>query len=303
MFKTSTLYTRLKAQDVPCQKLVAMSEYTTMRVGGIASVVAFVRSAEELITAVQEAKSHQVRFTVIGNGSNVVFSDEGFNGLVIITSGMKKHFIEDTVIKADCGASITRLAAEAQREGLSGLEFAYGIPGTVGGGVYMNAGAYGGSLSDVVISSICFDTANDTIRKIDLAEHEFTYRHSIYTKNPNLVILAAMLQLERRGTPDEIAAKMNEHIRARKEKQPLEFPSAGSVFNRPVGYYAGELIEKSGLKGYRIGGAEVSDKHAGFIINRGGATASDVKHLVEHIKATVYQNYSVELDCEIKFIE
>ena len=302
MFKTSTLYTRLKAQDIPCRELVAMSGYTTMQVGGIASVVAFVRSVEELITAVHEAKNNRIRFTIIGNGSNVVFSDEGFNGLVIVTSGMKKYSVEDTIIKADCGTSLTRLASEAQRAGLSGLEFAYGIPGTVGGGVYMNAGAYGGSLSDVVVSSICFDTANDTIRKVDLAEHEFTYRHSIYTKNPNLVILAAMLRLER-GNPDEIAAKMNEHLRARKEKQPLEFPSAGSVFKRPVGYYAGELIEKSGLKGHRIGGAEVSEKHAGFIINRGGATANDVKRLVEHIKTTVYHNYLVELDCEIKFIE
>ena len=156
-------------------------------------------------------------------------------------------------------------------------------------------------MSDVVVSSICLDTQNDTIRKIDLDEHEFAYRHSIYTKNPHLVILAAMLKLDP-GNPAEIAAQMNEHIRSRKEKQPLEFPSAGSVFKRPVGYYAGELIEKSGLKGYRIGGAEVSQKHAGFIVNRGGATASDVLHLVEHIKNTVYRNYEIELDSEIRYI-
>lgn len=297
----STLYTKLVEQGIPCLQSVSMAEYTTMRVGGIASLVSAVTSAEQLIKAVRMAQEQNERFAVIGNGSNVVFSDDGFSGLVIVTTGMKSFSIENTIIKADCGASVTRLAAEAQRAGLSGLEFAYGIPGTVGGGVYMNAGAYGGSLSDVVISSICFDTEKQTIRKIDLEEHEFSYRHSIYTKNSNLVILAAMLELTH-GDKNEIAEQMNGHLRSRKEKQPLEFPSAGSVFKRPLGYYAGELIEKSGLKGYRIGGAEVSEKHAGFIVNRGGASADDVKRLVEHIKHTVYQNYGVELDCEIKFI-
>jgi UDP-N-acetylmuramate dehydrogenase len=297
----STLYTKLVEQGIPCLQSVSMAEYTTMRVGGMASLLSAVTSAEQLIKAVRMAQEHNVRFAVIGNGSNVVFSDDGFSGLVIVTTGMKSFSIENTVIKADCGVSVTRLATEAQRAGLSGLEFAYGIPGTVGGGVYMNAGAYGGSLSDVVVSSICFDTEKQTIRKIDLEEHEFSYRHSIYTQNSNLVILAAMLELTH-GDKNEIAEQMNAHLRSRKEKQPLELPSAGSVFKRPIGYYAGELIEKSGLKGYRIGGAEVSEKHAGFIVNRGGATADDVKRLVEHIKHTVYQNYGVELDCEIKFI-
>lgn len=301
MINDSTLYTKLVEQGIPCLQSVSMAEYTTMRVGGMASLLSAVTSAEQLIKAVRMAQEHNVRFAVIGNGSNVVFSDDGFSGLVIVTTGMKSFSIENTVIKADCGVSVTRLAAEAQRAGLSGLEFAYGIPGTVGGGVYMNAGAYGGSLSDVVVSSICFDTEKQTIRKIDLEEHEFSYRHSIYTQNSNLVILAAMLELTH-GDKNEIAEQMNAHLRSRKEKQPLELPSAGSVFKRPIGYYAGELIEKSGLKGYRIGGAEVSEKHAGFIVNRGGATADDVKRLVEHIKHTVYQNYGVELDCEIKFI-
>ena len=301
MFKTSALYTRLTEQGISCEKSVSLSEYTTIRIGGIASLVAFVSSAEQLIKSVQEAQTLGVRYAVIGNGSNVVFSDSGFDGLIVITTGMKNYSIEKNVIKADCGASLTRVALEAQRAGLSGLEFAYGIPGTVGGGVYMNAGAYGGSLSDVVISSVCLDTQKLVIRKIDLDEHEFSYRHSVYTKNPHWIILAAMLELKH-DDPQKIADQMNQNIKARKEKQPLEFPSAGSVFKRPIGYYAGELIEKSGLKGYRIGGAEVSEKHAGFIVNRGGANAEDVRRLVEHIQSTVYQNYSVELDCEIKFI-
>jgi UDP-N-acetylmuramate dehydrogenase len=301
MFNTSTLYARLKAMDIPCREMVAMSHYTTMQVGGLASLVAFVRSAKELITAVEEAKKNNVRFVVIGNGSNVIFADEGFQGLVIVTSEMKSYSFEGSVIKADCGASLTKVAADAQRAGLTGLEFAYGIPGTVGGGVFMNAGAYGGSLSDVVVSSICFDTQNNTIRKIDGNEHEFTYRHSIYTRNPNLVILAAMLQLAP-GERNEIAATMNEHVRARKEKQPLEYPSAGSIFKRPIGYYAGELIENCGLKGFRIGGAEVSEKHAGFIVNRGGASADDVMRLVQHIQNEIARAYGVNLECEIRYI-
>ena len=301
MFNTSTLYARLKAMDIPCREMVAMSHYTTMQVGGLASLVAFVRSAKELITAVEEAKKNNVRFVVIGNGSNVIFADEGFQGLVIVTSEMKLYSFEGAAIKADCGASLTKVAADAQRAGLTGLEFAYGIPGTVGGGVFMNAGAYGGSLSDVVVSSICFDTQNSTIRKIDGDEHEFTYRHSIYTKNPNLVILAAMLQLAP-GDRNEIAATMNKHVRARKEKQPLEYPSAGSIFKRPVGYYAGELIENCGLKGFRIGGAEVSEKHAGFIVNRGGASAEDVMRLIQHIQNEIARAYGVNLECEIRYI-
>lgn len=302
MFRTSALYSRLKALGVPCSEIIAMSNYTSMQVGGIASIIASVRNAEELITAVREAKNHYIKYVVIGNGSNVVFSDKGFDGLVIYTGEMKNYSVENNIIKADCGASISRVAIAAQKAELTGLEFAYGIPGTVGGGVFMNAGAFGGDMSDVVVSTICYDTRSDCIRKFDNAEHQFTYRESIYSKNPHLIILAVMMELVP-GKMSDIISKMNQNIRARKEKQPLEFPSAGSVFKRPVGHYAGELIEKCGLKGYRIGGAEVSEKHAGFIINRGDATASDIMNLVQHIKNTVFDNYGVELECEIRYIE
>ena len=301
MTNISSLLANLKAHDIPCLENQCMAKYTTMQVGGNAALVSPVRSAAELITAVKTARKEQVPFTVIGNGSNVIFCDEGFEGLVILTTEMKSYSIEGSTIKADCGASLTRLAVEAQKAGLTGLEFAYGIPGTLGGGVYMNAGAYGGSLSDVIVRSICFDTQNDTIRQIDFDEHEFTYRHSIYTKNPNLIILAAMLQL----TPEDkeqIAATMSENARSRKEKQPLNYPSAGSVFKRPLGHYAGQLIDECGLKGYRIGGAEVSEKHAGFIVNRGGATAEDIKRLVEHIRSVIKREYEIDLECEIRFI-
>ncbi len=301
MLRTSTLYARLKALNVPCKEIVSMSNHTTMQVGGIAPVVAYVRNAEEMITAIREAKNNGVKYAVMGNGSNVIVADDGFDGLVIVTTDMKNFSLEGNLIKADCGASLTRLAVAAQREALSGLEFAYGIPGTVGGGVFMNAGAFGGSLSDVVVSSICYDTKNDSIRKIDREEHDFRYRESIYTRNPDYIILAVMLELKP-GKVEDIVAKMNENIRTRKEKQPLEYPSAGSVFKRPVGFYAGELIEKCGLKGYRIGGAEVSEKHAGFIINRGGAKAEDVMRLVSYVKTKVFLEYSVELECEIRYL-
>ncbi len=301
MFRTSTLYSRLKAQGIACKEIVAMSSYTTMQVGGIASVVAFVRSAEDMITAIREAKNNCVKYVVIGNGSNVIFSDGGFHGLVIVTSEMKSFSIERNMIRADCGASLSRLAAAAQKNALEGLEFAYGIPGTVGGGVVMNAGAYGGNLSDVVVSSICYDTKHETIRRIDGTEHGFHYRDSIYQRDPSLVLLAVMIKLKY-GKMEDIVTKMNNNLRSRKEKQPLEFPSAGSTFKRPIGYYAGQLIEECGLKGHRIGGAEVSEKHAGFIINRGNATAEDVRLLVEHVKNTVSEQYSVNLECEIKFI-
>lgn len=301
MTNISSLLANLKAHDIPCLENQCMAKYTTMQVGGNAALVSPVRSAAELITAVKTARKEQVPFTVIGNGSNVIFCDEGFEGLVILTTEMKSYSIEGSTIKADCGASLTRLAVEAQKAGLTGLEFAYGIPGTLGGGVYMNAGAYGGSLSDVIVRSICFDTQNDTIRQIDFDEHEFTYRHSIYTKNPNLIILAAMLQLTP-GDKEQIAATMSENARSRKEKQPLNYPSAGSVFKRPLGHYAGQLIDECGLKGYRIGGAEVSEKHAGFIVNRGGATAEDIKRLVEHIRSVIKREYEIDLECEIRFI-
>ena len=301
MLRTATLYARLKALNVPCKEIVSMSNHTTMQVGGIAPVVAYVRNAEEMITAIREAKNNGVKYAVMGNGSNVIVSDDGFDGLVIVTTDMKKFSLEGNLIKADCGASLTRLAVAAQRESLSGLEFAYGIPGTVGGGVFMNAGAFGGSLSDVVVSSICYDTKNDSIRKIDREEHDFRYRESIYTRNPDYIILAVMLELKP-GKIEDIVAKMNENIRTRKEKQPLEYPSAGSVFKRPIGFYAGELIEKCGLKGYRIGGAEVSEKHAGFIVNRGGAKAEDVMRLVSYVKTKVVLEYSVELECEIRYL-
>ena len=208
----------------------------------------------------------------------------------------------DNCIVAGAGASMLKLANFAQQNGLSGLEFAHGIPGTVGGGVYMNAGAYGGEICQVLKSCLVFDQIDGYIFLIDASQCDFSYRHSIFMDNKNLIVLFATFELKK-GNPDEIKAKMDEYKAKRMASQPLEYPSAGSTFKRPEGYFAGKLIEDSGLKGFSVGGAQVSEKHAGFVINKGGATAEDIKNLVAHIQKTVKEKFDVSLECEIEFVE
>ena len=296
------IFDLISSKGIICRLNEPMSEHTTFKIGGPADLFIEPKSEEEAAEAVSICRENNVSITVIGNGSNLLVSDDGIEGAVICFGReFSKITVEDTKIYAESGAMLSHVCIAAGDNGLTGLEFAFGIPGAVGGAVFMNAGAYGGNISDVVVSSLCYDTRTDCIRKIDLEEHEFKYRESIYSKNPHLIILAVMMELVP-GKNADIIAEMNKNVRARKEKQPLEFPSAGSVFKRPLGHYAGEMIEKSGLKGFRIGGAEVSEKHAGFIINRGTATSKDVLDLIEHIKKTVYENYEVELECEVRFI-
>jgi UDP-N-acetylmuramate dehydrogenase len=238
---------------------------------------------------------------VIGRASNVVFSDDGFDGAVIFCGAWKELAIDGQMMTVSAGVSLASAATRAQEAGLAGLEFAHGIPATVGGAVFMNAGAYGGSIADVCVKTEYFDPVDGTCHTVCGADHAFAYRNSIYKKNPAYTVLSATLAL----TPDNdeaIAARMKEYMQRRRSTQPLEYPSAGSVFKRPEGYFAGKLIEDAGLKGTRIGGAEVSEKHAGFIVNRGGATARDVRALVELIQARVLECFGVELECEICFL-
>ena len=202
----------------------------------------------------------------------------------------------------ECGASITGAAVEARKASLSGLEFAYGIPGTVGGMVYMNAGAYGHEIAEVLLSVKVYDSKNDTVYELKTEELEFGYRSSIFIKLPHLIILSANLKLLN-GNQQAINDLMKENMRLRQEKQPLDYPSAGSVFKRTQGYFMGKIIEESGLKGYTIGGAQVSEKHAGFIINKGGATAKDVIELIEYIKIVLYKRYNIDAECEIKYLK
>ncbi len=292
----------LKSRLIPYKKDLSLAAYCTFSVGGYAKIAVFPESVEDLSLAVLEAKKLGIRYTVIGNGSNVLFSDEGFDGVIIFTSACKKAEVKGNRIYAECGVSFTHLASLACRNSLSGLEFAYGIPGTVGGAVYMNAGAYGGEVSNVLLSSECFDCNTGKTVTLSAEEHGFDYRTSVYAKNEDLIALSAVFELKY-GESDTIKATMSELMAKRRDKQPLEFPSAGSTFKRPNGYFAGKLIEDSGLKGFSIGGAQVSEKHAGFVINRGGATSKEVLSLIDHIKKTVMDNFGVELECEIKYID
>lgn len=281
--------------DSIIRKNLPLAKHSSFKIGGNADLAAFPRTKEELSSLLTLAKEEDVKTLVVGHASNMLFDDAGFRGLIIFTTAMKRVTWGEEYVEADAGASITAIAGEAARRGLSGLEFAYGIPATVGGAVYMNAGAYGSEIACTLTESIYFDGKN--IRTRSLSEHDFSYRKSIYQKSGETV-LSARFALKKENA-EELRLLCEERMAARKEKQPLEFPSAGSVFKRPEGHFAGALIEQCGLKGHRIGGAEVSEKHAGFIINRGGATSADVLSLIEHIRNEVMKNFGVYLETEV----
>ena len=284
-----------------------LSKHSSFKIGGEARYVIFPTNKNEMITTIETVKRSNVKFAIVGNGSNLLFDDDGFDGAIIFTKNMSSteyiHSASGTFIRAECGKSLTELASETgKKHSLTGLEFAYGIPGTLGGAVYMNAGAYGGQMSDVVIETEYFDPSTNEIKVISKEEHDFSYRHSIFEDHPEYVILSTLIELKE-GNAEEIFATMSKNMSARKEKQPLEYPNAGSTFKRPGGnLFAGKLIEDSGLKGYTVGGAQVSEKHAGFTINRGGATCRDVLAVIEHTKATVLEKFGVELECEVIYI-
>ena len=278
-----------------------MAPHTSFRIGGPADVALFPRTSEKLYQALSILRKAKIPTLVIGNGSNVVFADDGYRGAVVFTGKCRKIEVQEDIIQADAGVSLSALASAARDEGLSGLEFAFGIPGTLGGAVYMNAGAYGGSMSDVCISSSYYDLQTGKLVSLSGGEQKFGYRKSIYQCHPERIILGATLKLNR-GDRKKITEQMRTYWDKRRASQPLDLPNAGSTFKRPEGYFAGKLIEDCGLKGLTVGGAQVSTKHAGFIVNVGGATCEDVKRLIEQIKTTVLQQTGVELECEIKFL-
>ncbi len=297
MTNLDTLAAHLSAiADLEICRDLPLAQYTTFRIGGPAALAVFPRTVEAAQAALDTICTAQITHAVIGNGSNLLCADAGFAGAVLFTGKMKRFAFDGCTLTADAGASLTTLAVEAQRRGLDGLAFAYGIPGTVGGALRMNAGAYGGEMADIVTVSHCYDPVAHTVEQ--LTDHAFGYRHSIYTDRPHTTALSVTMRLAP-GDPNEILARMQDYMQRRRDKQPLELPSAGSVFKRPVGYFAGKLIEDCGLKGASFGGAQVSEKHAGFIVNRGGATADDVLRLIDHIHATVLRTYGVELECEL----
>lgn len=276
----------------------------SFHVGGSARVVIRPKNAEQLEGVYTFLNENNIKNIVLGRGSNIVIDDGGFDGVIVSLSEISSvdfSITDENCIVAGAGASMLKLSSFAQQNGLSGLEFAHGIPGSVGGGVYMNAGAYGGEISGVLESCLVFDTERGILFIADGEQCDFSYRHSAFMDHKHLIIVFATFELKK-GNPDEIKAKMDEYKAKRVASQPLEYPSAGSTFKRPEGHFAGKLIEDAGLKGYAIGGAQVSEKHAGFVINRDGASASDIKQLVQHIQKEVKEKFDVSLECEIEFI-
>lgn len=278
-----------------------MSKYTTMRVGGPCDCIVFPDEISKIKEVIDFCKNENITFFVIGNGSNLLVKDEGIHGVVIkLGHRFGKIELEGEYILAYAGATMPTLSQLAKKNSLKGLEFACGIPGTIGGGVKMNAGAYGSQISDILYEVTYMDEKEE-IKTIKNKDCSFGYRKSIFTINPNYVILSAKFKLGR-GNIDEIENKMKENSLARKAKQPLEYPNFGSVFKRPEGYFVGKLVDDAGLRGYKIGGAQVSTKHTGFIVNVDNATCKDVLDLIGYVQTTVYNKFNVKLTPEVIII-
>lgn len=278
-----------------------MSKYTTMRVGGPCDCIVFPDEISKIKEVIDFCKNENITFFVIGNGSNLLVKDEGIHGVVIkLGHRFSKIELDGEYILAYAGATMPALSQLAKKNSLKGLEFACGIPGTIGGGVKMNAGAYGSQISDILYEVTYMDE-KEKIKTIKNKDCSFGYRKSIFTINPNYVILSAKFKLER-GNIDEIENKMKENSLARKAKQPLEYPNFGSVFKRPEGYFVGKLVDDAGLRGYKIGGAQVSTKHTGFIVNVDNATCKDVLDLIGYVQTAVYNKFNVKLTPEVIII-
>jgi len=293
------LYEMIRARfaDMPLFIDEPLSRHTTFMIGGPADFLAMPGTEDELLSVVAIARDAGAEWFIMGNGSNLLVRDGGFRGLMISTKNMANAEIRGGRIVAQAGAMLPKIASLALSAGLSGLEFASGIPGSLGGAIRMNAGAYGAQMADVVIS--CRVLIDGEIITFSGEELEFSYRASAIREDD--VVLSAELALTR-ADPADISAKMEDLNGRRRDKQPLNYPSAGSAFKRPPGRFAGALIEEAGLKGAAVGGARVSEKHAGFIVNAGGATADDVLRLIEHVKRSVFEKTGVMLASEVHVI-
>lgn len=276
-----------------------MAKHTSFRIGGGAEVMAFPKDKEELAKILKTSALLDCKCAILGAGTNVLAPDEGISGLVICLKdcldGMEQ--VDDTCIRVMAGVTMSRAAVFAANLGLSGLEFAHGIPGTVGGGVYMNAGAYGGEICQVCTQVETMDRQGN-LRILSAAEMEFSYRHSILEET-DAIVVSADFRLTK-GNTEGIKARMKELIGKRSASQPLDLPSAGSAFKRPVGGYAAALIDQAGLRGFQVGGAAISTKHAGFAVNLGGATAADVKSLLQQVSDKVFENSGIRLEPEVR---
>jgi UDP-N-acetylmuramate dehydrogenase len=276
-----------------------MKNHTSFRVGGPCDILILPQSFEDISKAIKVFLEYKIPYFIMGNGTNLIVKDGGFTGGIIKLVKLNKIETEGNIIRAECGANLSCTAVEALKHNLKGLEFASGIPGTVGGAVAMNAGAYGPEIKDVIDSAKLMD-ARGNIYDLKNDKLELSYRNSIVQKK-KLIALEASFKLEE-GSYEAIKARMDELNKRRADKQPLNYPSAGSTFKRPDGYYAGKLIEDAGLKGTAIGGAMVSEKHAGFIINYNNANANDIINLIKFVQKRIWEEFKVQLDPEVKII-
>lgn len=293
-----------KMVGIPGMKGVHVDEpmkyHTSFKIGGPADILVLPGSVECLLEVIHLCKEERLPWFIMGNGTNLVVRDKGIRGVVIkLFENFSQVTVEGATLTADAGALLSRVSKIALEHSLSGLEFAEGIPGTVGGAVAMNAGAYDGEIKDILESTLYIDPQGE-LHTITNVEHAFGYRSSIIQKENGIVIQSVFHLHE--GQYEDIKAKMNDFNFRRRDKQPLEMPSAGSVFRRPVGYYTGQLIEECGLRGCCLGGAQVSQKHCGFIVNAGNGTAEDVLSLIQHIQKTIYERYGVTLETEVKVV-
>ena len=277
-----------------------MSQHSSFRIGGPVRALAVPSDVTSLTKLCSVLKQNHIAPMMLGNGTNILFPDEGLDQVFLVsTEKLTKMFLlPDGALYAEAGVSLSKLASFAQQNGLAGLEFASGIPGTVGGGTIMNAGAYGGELKDAIESVVCLYVPDQRLYELTREQCAFAYRSSLFKKLGGCLVLSVVFRLEK-GDGEAIAAKMRELNERRRDKQPLDLPSAGSAFKRPEGYYAAALIDEAGLKGYTVGGAQVSEKHAGFVVNIGGATSHDVYDLMMHVRNTVYREKGVQMEPEI----
>lgn len=276
-----------------------LADYSFTKTGGNADVIAFPKTREEVQQIVRWTQAHDVPLTILGRLSNLIVRDGGIRGVVMILTQMNRIIVDGNRIYADSGASLIDVSRTALDHGLTGLEFACGIPGSIGGAIFMNAGAYGGEVKDIPLTVTTVNMAGDVLEYTN-ATSDFGYRHSVYQEIPDIIV-GTTFELQP-GEPEAIREQMDHLTDLRQSKQPLEYPSCGSVFKRPEGYFTGKLIQDAGLQGYRIGGAEVSRKHAGFIVNIGGATATDYLQVIAHIQETIWNLNQVQLETEVRII-
>ena len=276
-----------------------LSEYVNFKVGGPADILLIPNSKEQVIKSIKICKENNIPFYLIGNGSNILVRDGGFRGVVLSLKNVKNIYVDGEKIEAECGVMLKEVSDKAIENSLTGFEFACGIPGTIGGAVFMNAGAYDGEISKVIESAEVIDE-NCNIIRLSREELDFGYRSSLVMKK-GYTVLSAVFKLEK-GQVKTIKELIEDLTNKRESKQPIEYPSAGSTFKRPTGYFAGKLIQDAGLKGYSIGGAAVSEKHSGFVINKGNATAKDITDLIKHIQDEVKKQFGVDLHPEVRII-